>query len=62
MLWAEVVNPLLAKANLPTLYEIVPGFIVALLAAWAVSLNDKTPEENVLARFDQACDAFNKAK
>ena len=62
VLWAEVVNPLLAKANLLTLYEIVPGFIVALLAAWAVSLNDKTPEENVLARFDQACDAFNKAK
>ena len=62
VLWAEIVNPLLAKADLPTMYEIVPGFIAAWLAAWLVSLNDKAPEEAVLARFDQAQDAYNKAK
>ena len=44
------------------MYEIVPGFILATLAAWLVSLNDQTPEENVLARFDQARDAYEKAK
>ena len=62
VLWAEVVNPLLKRAELPTMYEIVPGFILATLAAWLVSLNDKAPEETVLARFDQAQDAYEKAK
>ena len=62
VLWAEIVNPLLAKAGLPTMYEIVPGFVAAWLAAWLVSLNDKAPEEAVLARFDQAQNAYNKAK
>ena len=47
VLWAEVVNPLLKRAELPTMYEIVPGFILATLAAWLVSLNDKAPEETV---------------
>jgi len=62
VLWAEAVNPLLKRAELPTMYEIVPGFILATLAAWLVSLNDQTPEENVLARFDQARNAYEKAK
>lgn len=52
--WAEWVNPALKAANLPTMYEIVPGFIVATLAVVVVSLLSKTPSTDVVQRFEQA--------
>ena len=52
--WAEWVNPALKAANLPTMYEIVPGFIVATLAVVVVSLLSKTPSADVVQRFEQA--------
>ena len=59
--WAQVANPLLKNSGLPTIYEIVPGFIAATLAAVLVSLKDKSPDENVLKRFDDACQAYDEA-
>lgn len=52
--WAEWVNPALKNANLPTMYEIVPGFIAATLAVLAVSWLDKLPSAEVVQRFAQA--------
>ena len=37
------------------LYELLPGFIVGLLAAVIVTLIDKDPPEEVKALYDQAC-------
>ena len=43
-----------------TLYEIVPGFILGLIAIYGVSL--LTPaSEKVIARFDEANKAYNEA-
>jgi sodium/proline symporter len=36
------------------LYEIIPGFIVGMIAAVAVTLMDKAPSEDVVALFEQA--------
>ena len=36
------------------IYEIIPGFIAGLLAAWIVSLLDKKPSEEVLALFERS--------
>ena len=44
-----------------SLYEIVPGFIVSLLAIVAVSLMGKEPSTEVQQRFEQADEAFKKA-
>lgn len=52
--WAEWVNPALAAAALPTMYEIVPGFIACWLVVWAVSLMGKEPSAEEQARFEQA--------
>nr|WP_245888093.1 sodium/solute symporter [Suttonella indologenes] len=54
VLWAEKVNPALSKAGLPTMYEIVPGFILCGLAVVAVSLLSKTPEREVVEKFEKA--------
>lgn len=54
VLWAETVNPALSKAGLPTMYEIVPGFILCGLAVVAVSLLSKTPEREVVEKFEKA--------
>lgn len=52
--WAEWVNPALVAADLPTMYEIVPGFISCWLVACAVSLMGKEPSAEEQARFEQA--------
>lgn len=52
--WAEWVNPALVAADLPTMYEIVPGFIACWLVACAVSLMGKEPSAEEQARFEQA--------
>ena len=36
------------------IYEIIPGFIAGLLAAWIVSLIDKPPAAEVTALFDKS--------
>lgn len=54
VLWAEKVNPALSKTGLPTMYEIVPGFILCGLAVVAVSLLSKTPEREVVEKFEKA--------
>ena len=60
VLWAQYANAALTQAGLPTMYEIVPGFVVCALAIIVVSLLDKTPAA-VEARFEQA-DAFYQAE
>lgn len=52
--WAEWVNPALVAADLPTMYEIVPGFIACWLVVCAVSLMGKEPSAEEQARFEQA--------
>ena len=32
-------------------YEIVPGFVLSLFAAWLVSRADRTPEESLAQHF-----------
>ncbi|MDO4433363.1 MAG: sodium/proline symporter PutP [Alysiella sp.] len=59
VVWAEWVNPALKAANLPTMYEIVPGFIACGVVAIVVSLMGK-PDEKVLKRFDEADSAYRK--
>jgi len=36
------------------IYEIIPGFIAGLLAAWIISLLGKKPSEEVLSLFEKS--------
>jgi len=36
------------------IYEIIPGFMAGLLAAWLVSLLDKRPAEEITALFEKS--------
>ena len=36
------------------IYEIIPGFLAGLLAAWLVSLLDKRPSEEITALFEKS--------
>jgi sodium/proline symporter len=36
------------------IYEIIPGFIAGLLAAWVISLLTKKPSEEVLSLFEKS--------
>ena len=57
---AETAESVIDKANavltgnLGGLYEIIPGFIAGLLAAWIVSLLDKKPSEEITALFEKS--------
>ncbi|MDO4878572.1 MAG: sodium/proline symporter PutP [Neisseria sp.] len=62
VVWEQKVNPYLASVNLPTMYEIVPGFILCWIVAMAVSLADKKPTQEVLDRFDKADAEYRAAK
>ena len=42
------------------LYEIIPGFILSLISIVVVSLLDKTPEKDVVERFEQADELYKK--
>lgn len=54
VVWAEMVNPWLKGNNLPTIYEIVPAFILSSLAIVVVSLISKEPSEKVQRQFAKA--------
>lgn len=62
VLWAEKVNPALSKAGLPTMYEIVPGFILCGLAVVAVSLLGKAPSQEIQDKFDKADADYRAAR
>lgn len=52
--WAEMVNPALKAAQLPTMYEIVPGFIACAIAIVLGSLLSPAPDKNIVEKFEQA--------
>lgn len=54
VVWAELVNPALKAAELPTMYEIVPAFIACFITVIVVSLLGKEPSKDVQERFEQA--------
>lgn len=53
VLWAEFANPALKAAGLPTMYEIVPGFIACWIVVYTVSLMGK-PDAAVVEKFEKA--------
>ena len=61
VLWAQYANAALAEAGLPTMYEIVPGFIVCTVAIVIVSLLDKVPTA-VETKFEEADLAYQSEK
>ena len=52
ILWANLAEWFNLQGEIWTLYEIVPGFILSLLAIFIFSLIDKEPSKEVLAEFD----------
>lgn len=62
VVWAKTVNPALSAAGLPTMYEIVPGFILCGAVALMVSLLGKEPAQDVQERFEQADAAYKSAR
>lgn len=54
VLWAEVANPALKVASLPTMYEIVPGFIACAIAVVIASLLSRKPDDSIVQKFEQA--------
>lgn len=62
VVWAEFANPALKAAGLPTMYEIVPGFIACTLVTVAVSLLGKAPSAEVQRKFEQADADYRAAK
>ncbi len=62
IVWEQKVNPYLAAQGLPTMYEIVPGFVLCWLVAMLVSLIGKAPAKEVLERFDKADAEYRAAQ
>ncbi|OSI10346.1 sodium/proline symporter PutP [Neisseria canis] len=62
VLWAEFANPALKAAGLPTMYEIVPGFIACWIVVYTVSLMGKEPGCEVIEKFEKANTDYQATK